>query len=418
MQGLITVLSTNKKPLQINQTLTLNYLGLGYLGLRYQLYQQQLKAMFTALAQMFSFFMMALYLALPAMFLSALISLSVIADIKTDLLERVGYQWGYFLLIFLLIRVQKSAILASQYQYFNNTLIVANKWRITASIGLTLLAGNAPLLAPSLLALLIPNIHTLMNQFYFVLFALNVLLIAFFTLKNKRFLWLSLLIFPLATLLLSSQTTLITQLISTKNAIWLNFLWLAMLLLETLFSTFLLNIYTRIKNIFDFDKTRFALTGKHYWQLRVIEIKQQLAPNLTRLFTLLLIIIIVLVFQSKMHAIANIPIQLFVSYIFALLIGSYHFDNEAFYRHYQYYLSSMLLSPKTRYFYDNLPTVLLVLMILSVSIGLLNFSLWLLLILPITTTITVMAIHYFPRNFFIAPSVFMMMLVIVYLSFN
>ena len=408
------MLSDNKKT---HQTLALNYLGLGYLGLRYQIYQQQLKAMFTALAQMLYFFMMALYLALPAMFLSALISLSVIADINTDLLERVGYQWGYFLLIFLLIRVQKSAILASQYQYFNNTLIVANKWRITGSIGLTLLAGNAPLLAPSLLALWIPNVHILMNQFYFVLFAINVLLTAFFTLKNKSFLWLSLFIFPITALLLSKHATLITPLASTRNATLLNFLWLAMLLLETLFSSYLFQLYARLKSNFALNKTTFSLSGKHYWQFRLIDIKQQLAPNLTRLFSLLLIIMTVLIFQSRMHAIANIPIQLFISYLFSLLIGSYHYDNEAFYQQYRYYLSSILLTPKARYFYDNLSTAFLALIILMVSIGLLNFNLWILLILPITTAITVISIHYFPRNFFIAPSIFTLSLVCAYLYF-
>lgn len=401
-----------------NTSTTHQALVLMYINLRSRIYQQQLKAMFTALTQMLTFFMMALYLALPALFLSALISLSIIADINTELMERVGYQWGYFLLIFLLIRVQKSAILASQYQHFHNALMITNRWKKIASIGLTLLAGNAPLLAPCLLALLIPNVATLVHQFYFVIFALNVLVIAWLTIKNDHFLWLSLLVFPTIFLVFSNQNPTFTHLVSTKSATMINLLWLTILLLETVFASRVLQFYLHIKSRLAFDQDNFALNGKYYFQFRLIEIKQQLAPNLTRLFTLTLIIIIVLVFQSKMHSTANIPIQLFVSYLFALLIGSYHFDNEGFYRHYRYYLSSILLPPKSRFFYDNLSTTLLVLIVLMISIGLLNFSLWLLLILPITTALTVVAVHYFPRNFFIAPSIFMMALVITYLYFK
>ena len=397
------MLSQRKTPLKMQ-----------YIQLRYQCYQQQLRVMLTALRQFFYFLMMALYLALPALFLSALISLSVIAAKDTEIITRVGYQWGYFLLVYLLIRIQRNAILGHQYRYYLKSLNYSAKFNKTATLLLTLLAGNAPLLAPSLLALLIPNTATLINQFYFVLFAFNVLVIAFIAIKQTSLLWSSLLLFPLLIVIFLQTTTQLNHITLTSMATLLNLLWLVIMLMEHYFSTTLTHHYARIKKWLPLNSGNIEFTGKHYWQFRLIDIKQQAAANIARLGALTLIAMLVILFQHEMKTPANIPIQLIISYFFSLIVASYHFDNERFYKKYRYYLASILMTTKKRYFYDTLAIVLITLFMLMVSILLLNFNWLTLFTLPITTLLTVVAIHYFPRNFFIAPSIFNLGLLVTY----
>ncbi len=363
--------------------------------------------------------MMALYLALPAMFLSALISLSVIAAKDTRLIERIGYQWGYFLLVFLLIRIQRSAILGSQYSYYLKSLNYSVKLTKITTVLLVILAGNAPLLAPSLLAFLIPNIDTLMTQFYFILFAISVLSIAVLAIKSATFLVFSLIIFPLISLLLvgTKIIDLFADIPLTQTATILNITWLSAMLLEGYFTSSLNNFYQRLSAKLHFNNPiKLAFSGKKYWHFRLIEAKQQLAANLGRLLTLVLISILVMIFQLKMHTLASIPVQLMLNYLFALVIASYHFDNEAFYKKYRYYLASLLITPTKRYFYDTLTIALPTLLMLFISILLLQFSYLIALILPLTIAITVIAIHYFTRNFFILPSILTLLLLLIFFA--
>jgi uncharacterized protein DUF6136 len=379
-----------------------------YVYIRYQIYQQQLKVMLTALAQMLAFFMMILYVALPAIFLSALISLSVIADIKTTVADRIIYQWAYLLLVFLIIRIQKSAIIASHYRYYHQSLLIPNKTRKTATLLLTLLAGNIPLLAPIALALFIPNIKILMAHLYFPLFAINVLLMALVTIKQANLPWFSLIILPITIFTLTTKTTIFNHTTLTNNAIILNALWLAFSLLEI----WLLKHFSQLKT--DFLTRVIAFSGKYYWQFRLIEIKQQLAANLSRLFALFLLIALVVIVQNKMQLVAIIPLQLFMLYLFSIVIASYQFDNEAFYRKYNYYLNTTLITKQARFYYDSLPMVLLVLFVTMVSILALNFTVYSLVILPLNTLISLLSVRHFPRNFFIPPSIFMMVIALSY----
>jgi hypothetical protein len=123
--------------------------------------------MLPAVAQLLAFLLSILYLAIPASILTALISLSVIADINTTIEQRIIYQWAYFVLLYFLIRIQRNAVLGVNYQHYLASLPIPVKLKRINTVLLTLVAGNLLLLAPLFLLIFIPSWSVFLHQLHF-----------------------------------------------------------------------------------------------------------------------------------------------------------------------------------------------------------------------------------------------------------
>jgi hypothetical protein len=367
---------------------------MGYLLLRGQIYYHELKQMLPSLGQLFAFLLSILYLAISASILTALISLSVIADINTPLEQRIIYQWGYFILLYFLISIQKSAILGLNNQHYLATLPTPLKLKHTSTVLLTMVAGNLPLLAPVFLLFYIPDWTTFISQLHFPLFALSILIIAWLSLKNETLPWLSLFFAPLVLLLGFKEYSL--------SAVSLNSAFLLLLLIEVYYEpfSFISNISWRVK---------------YYWQIRWIAIMKKPANILTRIFFCGLFIGMVAYGQYKMGQIANGYIQILFCWILATLIGSYQFDNEEFYQNYPHYLSSLLNKFRIRYCLDILPGMFITLISCIAMYLWLHFSMELIILLPFGVLVTMISVSKYHRNFFIIPSLLYALFMFVFM---
>jgi hypothetical protein len=350
---------------------------------RGKIYQQELKQLLTALSHFFTLFVFVLNLAIPALILTALVSLSVIADPKTSLAQRCIYQGLYFLLLYLMIRLQKLAILGQGYQLYLASLPVSGSVRIFATVLLTLAAGNLPLLTPILLLGYVQDWHSLADHLYFVLFALNGLLIAWVGINRQCFPWLSLLVLPLLAGLTLTESSLPANVLNT--------LWLTLVAFEAYFQPFnLLNKHT------------WPL--KHYWQIRWLSIFNNPVNLLSRIFVGLFFITLVAYVQHKMAQVASGQLQVLSCCALALIIGSYQFDNERFYLTYPHYLGALVDSPKRCYWLDTLPAMFTALVMAMLCVLLLHFSPWLILILPALSLFTCVCVTKLLQVFFIPPA--------------
>ena len=234
-----------------------------YSQLRGQIYFHELKQMLPSVGQLLTFLLSILYLAIPASILTSLISLSVIADLNTSTEQRIIYQWCYFFLLYLLIRMQKTAILALNHQHFLASLPISVKLKHANTVLLTLAAGNLPLLAPIFLLTFMPDWATFISQLHFPLFTLSVLIIAWLSLNNQTFPWLSFLVAPLIFLLGFNESPI--------SAISMNSSLLLLLMIEAYYEpmSFLSN------------KT---WTINQYWKIRWVAIIKKPASVLIRLF--------------------------------------------------------------------------------------------------------------------------------------
>jgi len=363
-----------------------------YSQLRVQIYAHELKQMLPAVAQLFAFLLSILYLAIPASILTALISLSIIADINTSVGQRVIYQWVYFMLLYFLIRIQKNAILAANYQHYLASLPTPAKLKHANTVLLTLVAGNLLLLAPLFLLIFIPDWATLLSQLHFPLFALSVLIVAWLSLKNETLPWLSLFITPLVLLLGSTEYSL--------SAISINSLFLLFLMVEAYYKPF-----SSIAN----RKWRV----KYYWQIRWIAIIKKPANLVIRILFCGLFIGMVAYVQYQMEQVANQYIQILFCWVLAIIIGSYQFDNVEFYNKYPHYLSGLLNQTQLRYSVDILPAMAITLTSVMAMYLWLGFSLEMLVLLPLVVLVTIVSVNKFGRNFIIVPSVFSALLMFI-----
>ncbi|MFT5760377.1 MAG: hypothetical protein ACI9LM_005163 [Alteromonadaceae bacterium] len=354
-----------------------------YSQLRAQIYAHELKQMLPAVAQLFAFLLSILYLAIPASILTALISLSVIADINTLIEQRIIYQWVYFILLYFLIRIQKNAILGTHYQHYLASLPISVKLKHINTVLLTLAAGNLLLLAPIFLLIFIPDWTTFISQLHFPLFALSALMVAWLSLKNETLPWLSLFFTPLVLLLGVSADSL--------SAIRINSALLVLLVIEVYYEPFAFI-------------THKSWRVTYYWQIRWLDIIKKPANLLIRILFCALFIGMVAYVQYQMNELANYYIQILFCWALALIIGSYQFDNEKFYDHYPHYLNGLLNQYRLRYCVDVLPAMCITLISCMAMYLWLHFSTVMILLLPCCVLLTIVSVSKFGRNFIILPS--------------
>ena len=366
-----------------------------YLQLRLIIYNNELRQMFASIKQLFIFIVLLLHIAFPIAVLAALISLSIIESSQAENSTRIFYQWGYFVFLFFLIRIQKKAIFGEAWRLYLASIPSTKTQKYYANIMLIGLAGNLPLLVPIVIVISSLDSSILTNHLYFTLFAVAPFFVAWLALKRRRFPWLSLLLFPLA---MSFYVTQVPELLSARA---LNSYWLLVLLIDCLYC-----IYSPITVI---KKSHHAL--KSYWQITWIDIIESPSPLLSRVFFCGLFIVMVGYVQGQLGAIATEELQAVFCYILSLVIGSFQFDNEKFNLRYRYYLASLLLNVRQRYLFDIIPAILIACVVAVALTQYLSFSFLTFIILPVGTAITMMSVTKYKRNFFIVPGVIFTFLV-------
>ena len=354
-----------------------------YSLVRGKIYYHELKQLLPSVANLLAFLLSILYLAISASILTALISLSVIADINTSIEQRIIYQLGYSVLLYFLIRIQKSAILGLNYEHYLASLPAPKILKHTNTVILTVAAGNLPLLAPLFLLMYTPSLSIFINQLHFPIFALSILIVALISLKNKTFPWLSFLFAPLVFVFGVEE--------GSVSPMSINSIWLFIIVVEAYYEP--LSFIT--------DK---SLRIKRYWQIRWIAIIKKPASILTRIFLSGLFIGMAAYVQNKMGQVANDYLQVLFIWVLSILIGSYQFDNEKFYLHYQYYLNGLLNRAGLRYCLDLSPAICITLISCIALYLWLHFSLNLIVLLPLEVLVTIICVSKFHRNFFIIPS--------------
>jgi hypothetical protein len=339
--------------------------------------------MLPSVGQLLAFLLSILYLAISASILTALISLSVIADINTTMEQRVIYQWGYFFLLYFLIRMQKTAILGLTHQHYLESLPVSVKLKHTNTVLLTLVAGNLPLLAPLFILTFIPDWSTFISQLHFPIFVLSVFMVALLSLKNKTLPWISLVFAPVILLLGFEEYAL--------SAISMNSAMLLLLVIEAYFEplSFILNK---------------SWSVKYYCQIRWIAIMKNPTNAVVRLLFCCLFLGMFAYVQYKMEQVANAYIQILFCWLLAIVIGSYQFDNQRFYQQYHLYINGLFNQFYIRYCLDILPAMFVsIISCVLMYIGL-SFPMEMIVLLSLEVLITMICVSKFHRNFFIIPS--------------
>lgn len=363
-----------------------------YLKLRVKVYIDELKQMLSSIRQLFIFISLLFNMALPVAVLTALISLSVIESSHTAISSRISYQWGYFIFLFFLIRVQRKAIFGDRWHLYLASTPTTKIQKHGSNIILASVAGNLPLLVPIFLLIFNLSFSLFTDHLYFLLFVIATLFTTWFALKCRHFPWVSLLLFPL---FMSFYETELPETFSSKT---LNFYWLIMFLIDCFY-----------KPVAAITKARLPL--KYYWQIKWIEVKENPTPTLSRILICSLLIILVSYTQNKLDTIATNGLQIGFCYIISLVLGSFQFDNEKFNLRYKLYLTSTLYNSRDRYLSDVIPSLFFSFVIAITLNQYLSFSFLTFVLLPIGTVITIISVTKHKQNFFIIPSVLFICLI-------
>ena len=356
---------------------------ISYLNLRWQIYSDELQQLLASLQQLMTFLLLILYLALPILILTPLLCLSIIADIDTSLVERVIYQWFYLALLYLLIRIQRNAVIASKYQHFLASIPQSSISSKLASILLTCIAGNLLLLSPLALLAYLPNWQAVLVNVHFIFFALAAMAIAWLAIQKVKFAWFALVALPAILLLMMPLNIL--------NAANMNLAMLAAIVFSGL---------VRLPRSLNNENP--TLTS--YWQLRFLALKSKPSNGVFRLVSCLLILVLIVYVQYQVEQTAANFVQVFVCWLVSIILGSQQFDNEEFHRSYHYYLANFSIDKKVRYLFDVSPALVVSILLALMMIYLLSFSYFVLVLLPFACLLTQFSVNKFMRNFFILPS--------------
>lgn len=359
---------------------------MSYIQLRFTIYKAQLQQLIGTISQLAIFLYLIMYLALPVFALLGLMVIGIIAQPQTSLDERVIYQASYFFVGFMLVRIQKHAILASHFEHYLNQYPINKKQSLAASIGLTIIASNVFLLAPLGIAFNLPNITAAIEHNYFVVFCITVVLLSFYATFGRAIPWVSLLILPGIVLALSP---------SELSNNYLNIGWLVILIFELVIAHKKLISIPNIPLVF-------------YWQLIVQYLYHRRAGVIIRVVLVTLIMGMYYYLQTRLNY--QLPNYLFVGTLFivALVLASVQFEIEGFRQEYGFYLSALPSSTIHQRSIE-ISTTLIPCLALGMT-GVINEILVFnhLLLFGQFFIITVLSIIYWRQRFFILPAIYLL----------
>lgn len=361
---------------------------MNYRSLRYQIYRNEIKQLIAAISHIgAAVALLFINVLVPVFLMLALMAVAIIAEDDTPMDERIIYQGIYMVLLFITIKVQAKAIRGSAYQYYLQDLPIGRRKQLLIDVELTLQAGNLVLLAPLGLCFFLPDIATFIDNLFFVIFSLSVLIASQLALYRNNIPLFSLVVMPLAGAFLLSPDA---------SALWLNCLWCAVIVLELLFID-RLNIGYKSFKVAGYHQliTQFVLHRPVNW--------------VSRLLGALALVASYDYIVGQRPDFALVGFEVGVGFAIALILGSYQFEIERFRSQYHYYLADLPMTASNQRTVEVLPLLVLLSIILACAIGWLGYSWQGSFFVALMTSITAFGVSKFGRYYFIPPLVFLLL---------
>lgn len=371
---------------------------MSYWLMRVRIYHQALRQWLASLQQI-GFGLIVLFpMALPALVLLPLLSLGVAANPATPAFVYLNTLWGYLLLLYSWMTLQREGINGTRYLLYLKSLPTPSLLKSASDMGLVIYGANFFILGPLVLlsVMLLRQSARLTAagsmQLWLELlplFGMLLLSICYSLLALRRKIpWLSLLVFPFLVFHWAAELS---------KAQWL-LLWGAVLVTEYWLPAFSL-------------KPGNWPQGLYALLLRA-DLASPSAESL-RLVALLLLIALTRICVAAVHVDVASSLLNLISFLSAVLLASGLFGTQAFRAQHQLYLATLPQSTQQQALqslcYVLAKTSLAVLLMVVAGIfGTMQWALWLLFYIA-----TLLGIWLKPKLFLIFPLVVMMALVLL-----
>ena len=305
---------------------------MNYWQFRRQLYQQALKQWLESLTQVSTGIVALFPMALYALLLLPLLALGVLAD-KDSQGESFFYTlWGYLLLAYCWIAMQKEALAAADYTLYDRSLPVPVWQRGATELGLLLYAANVFVIGPAavLVAMVYGHFAELVGGELWVsvtqLYPVSGLLLLTFyycqSAMGRVKPWLSLGLLPLVAMPWAAST----------HSPWLCLLGLAVAIL--------------IERTVRLPAPSIAGLPQGFWRLFLQYDLNQTKPTLLRAVVVLLLLVIGATFVRQVDVAAKAPASLFLAFVLGVVAATKLLELQKIRERYTCYIASL---PKGRY---------------------------------------------------------------------
>ena len=305
---------------------------MNYWQFRRQLYQQALKQWLESLTQVSTGIVALFPMALYALLLLPLLALGVLAD-KDSQGESFFYTlWGYLLLAYCWIAMQKEALAAADYTLYDRSLPVPVWQRGATELGLLLYAANVFVIGPAavLLAMVFGHFAELVSgelwvsvtQLYPVSGLLALTLYYCQSAMGRVKPWLSLGLLPLVAMPWAAS----------MHSPWLCLLGLAVAIL--------------IERTARLPAPSIAGLPQGFWRLFLQHDLNQTKPTLLRAVVVLLLLVIGATFVRQVDVTAKAPASLFLAFVLGVVAATKLLELQKIRERYTCYIASL---PKGRY---------------------------------------------------------------------
>lgn len=300
---------------------------MNYWQFRRQLYQHALKQWLESLTQVSTGIVALFPMALYALLLLPLLALGVLAD-KDSQGESFFYTlWGYLLLAYCWIAMQKEALAAADYTLYDRSLPVPVWQRGATELGLLLYAANVFVIGPAavLVAMVYGHFAELVSgdlwvsvtQLYPVSGLLVLTLYYCQSAMGRVKPWLSLGLLPLVAMPWAAS----------MHSPWLCLLGLAVAIL--------------IERTVRLPAPSIAGLPQGFWHLFLQHDLNQTKPTLLRAVVVLLLLVIGATFVRQVDSSAKVPASLFLAFVLGVVAATKLLELEKLRERYTCYIASL-----------------------------------------------------------------------------
>tara|TARA_B100000780_G_scaffold273993_2_gene238375 strand:+ start:2939 stop:4069 length:1131 start_codon:yes stop_codon:yes gene_type:complete len=303
-----------------------------YWQFRRQLYQQALKQWLESLTQVSTGIVALFPMALYALLLLPLLALGVLADKDSQGESFLYTLWGYLLLAYCWIAMQKEALAAADYTLYDRSLPVPVWQRGATELGLLLYAANVFVIGPAavLVAMVYGHFAELVGgelwvsvtQLYPVSGLLVLTLYYCQSAMGRVKPWLSLGLLPLVAMPWAAL----------MHSPWLCLLALAVAIL--------------IERTVRLPAPSIAGLPQGFWRLFLQHDLNQTKPTLLRAVVVLLLLVIGAAFVRQVDVTAKAPASLFLAFVLGVVAATKLLELQKLRERYTCYIASL---PKGRY---------------------------------------------------------------------
>ena len=305
---------------------------MNYWQFRRQLYQQALKQWLESLTQVSTGIVALFPMALYALLLLPLLALGVLADKDSQGESFLYTLWGYLLLAYCWIAMQKEALAAADYTLYDRSLPVPVWQRGATELGLLLYAANVFVIGPAavLVAMVYGHFAELVGgelwvsvtQLYPVSGLLVLTLYYCQSAMGRVKPWLSLGLLPLVAMPWAAST----------HSPWLCLLGLAVAIL--------------IERTVRLPTPSIVGLPQGFWRLFLQHDLNQTKPTLLRAVVVLLLLVIGATFVRQVDVTAKAPASLFLAFVLGVVAATKLLELQKIRERYTCYIASL---PKGRY---------------------------------------------------------------------